>query len=139
MTIVSVRVADLPAYVAAAAVDGALRWEPQHLQVTTSAGTTVDLNVAGFHWAITVSDQRGGSAELSLTETETLGDSGVYVETSASGYVHILIDADDVAALGAGEHWYEVKAAVPSGHAYLAPGTYCLLHGPLSIGDDAVG
>lgn len=139
MDTVVIRVRDLPYVLPATTVDGTLRWDPIHLQVVNSANATVDLDVAGATWALTVSDAQGGTAELSKTTAAALGDSGVYVENATTGTVHICVEDSDVTTLGAGVHWYDVKVTIPAAHAYMAPGTYCLLQGTLTITEDAAG
>lgn len=129
---------DTPREWPASAADGAVHWDPLHLQVINSSGTIVDNDLTGVMWALTVSDEQGGTSELAATTAAALGDTGVYVEVAATGYVHIAIAADDVATLGPGEHWYEVKATIPVGHAYLPPGARIIAHGPLTIAEGAV-
>jgi hypothetical protein len=123
----------------ASASDGAVHWAPLRLRVINSSGTTVDNDLTGVTWALTVSDEQGGVAELEATTAASLGGTGVYVEDAETGHIHIAIEADDVADLGAGEHWYEVVATIPIGHAYLPPGARIIAHGPLTLAEGAVG
>jgi len=128
---------ELPVTRPAEARDGALYWDPLHLQVITTAGATADLDVTGATWALTVSDARDGNALLSKAATATFGLSGVYVESATGGIAHVVIDDGDMTTIGAGSRWYELRMEAPSAHAYLPPGDFCLLEGPLVIRADA--
>jgi hypothetical protein len=130
---------DIPREWPATASDGAVHWDPLHLGVIDSSGATVDNDLTAVTWELTVSDEQGGVAELEATTAASLGDTGVYVEDASTGCIHIAIEADDVATLGAGVHWYEVRATIPAGHAYLPPGPRVIARGPLTIEEDAVG
>lgn len=131
-----IAVRDLPQYLPATAVDGAVRWDPLQLRINPD-GTAVDLVLTGVTWALTISDERGGTAEVTAAGV-AWGTTGVYVEDATTGNIHLLVGAADVTTLGPGEHWYELKATIPAGHTHLPPGVMCFLHGPLSIGEDAV-
>lgn len=123
----------------ASASDGAVHWAPLRLRVINSSGTTVDNDLTGVTWALTVSDEQGGVAELEATTAASLGGTGVYVEDAATGAIHVAIEADDIEDLGPGVHWYEVRATIPVGHAHLPPGPRVIARGPLTIEEDAVG
>lgn len=128
---------DTPEEWPASASDGAVHWAPLRLRVINSSGVTVDNDLTDVTWELTVSDGQGGTAELEATTAATLGETGVYVEDAATGAIHVAIEADDVENLGAGVHWYEVRATIPVGHAYLPPGPRIIARGPLTIEEDA--
>lgn len=129
---------DVPEEWPASASDGAVHWDPLHLRVINTSGATVDNDLTGVTWALTVSDEQGGRAELEATTAASLGDTGVYVEDAATGAIHVAIEEDDVEDLGPGVHWYEVKATIPIGHAYLPPGARIIARGLLTIAEGAV-
>ncbi len=115
-------------------VDGCDYRDALHLQVLTEDGPpAVDLNCTSATWALTVSNAQGGTALLTGADIATWSDSGVMVEDAATGYVHVVVCAADVATLGPGDYYYQVAVTLPAGHAYRPSWTQCLLSGTLTI------
>lgn len=115
-------------------VDGCDYRDALHLQVLTESGPpAVDLVCTSATWTLTVSDVQGGTALLSKTSTAAWTTSGVYVEDAVTGYVHVVVCAADVTALGPGDYYYQVTVALPASHAYRPSWTQCLLAGTFKV------
>lgn len=118
----------------ATVVDGCDYRDALHLQVLTEDGPpAIDLDCTSATWALTVSNAQGGTALLTGAALSTWADTGVMVEDAATGYVHVVVCAADVSALGPGDYYYQVTVSLPAGHAYRPSWTQCLLSGTLTI------
>lgn len=118
----------------ATVVDGCDYRDALHLQVLGETGPpAVDLDCTSATWALTVSNAQGGTALVTGADIATWSDSGVMVEDAATGYVHVVVCAADVATLGPGDYYYQVAVTLPAGHAYRPSWTQCLLSGTFTV------
>jgi len=101
-------------------------------------GSAVAVNLTGVTYAMTISDHRGGTAELSLAATEDWTASGVHVDTAASGEFSIYILGSDCTDLETGKHWWELELTFPSDHAQFPNMVKTIYQGTCEICADAV-
>lgn len=107
---------------------------PLHLQVIDTAGVTQDCSVTDCTWVLNISDAPGGTVKLTGGLVTDWADTGVKVETAASGYIHLIACKADLATLTAGTtYWYDLSVTTPAGHTYLPSWTGTLLRGMFTV------
>lgn len=113
MSTISVEFRDLPIeeLVSVRAGDG------QRLPMTIKVNDTA-LSLTDVTWALTISDERGGTALVSGSLITDWASSGVYVDDASAGQFTIWVDEDHTGTtLGRGSYYWEVTATFPGDHA----------------------
>lgn len=107
---------------------------PLHLQVIDTAGVTQNFSATDCTWTLNISDYPGGTVKLTGGLVTVWADTGVKVETAASGFIHLIAQVSDLATLTAGTtYWYDLTVTTPAGHAYLPSWTGMLLTGSFTV------
>ena len=111
-----------------------------HMDKLTLQLNSTALVLTSVSFALTVSDDRGGTSELTgAAVADTSGSSGIIVDDAEAGQITLWLAPADVTALGEGVHYYQVVATFPADHAELPNLVRCLIAGELEITEDAVG